>query len=485
MQDLLTKLNTLFRLSFEESNLETNYQDLYLKEHHYQNILALKITIFVYITYVPLTYFIIRNEELLLLFISIFSMSGAVWLLIIKNTLYFKDHTHFVLYLAGFIAGVGPVIFYLFTTNSREIFQVDILLPIVAAFVMYGISFSLALIITITIVLFFIVVAFSLSLDNLDIFMALYVMLAGSFIAGMGGYISEKITRRLFLEKLKSDEFKFIVENSNDSVGIYDIETHKYIYANSSLLNRVGYSIEEIIGMRVDEVHTSMTKEREEHIVNSLKSKGSFSDVMGFKKEDGSNYYLNVSIQYGSYNSKKVIISSASDVSKLKEAELKIKEMAFIDPLTKLYNRYKLDDLSMHQIHLLKRYGQNASLIICDIDHFKKINDTYGHLSGDRILQNMAKTIKSSVRESDLVSRWGGEEFAILLPNTNIEEALITAKQLHKNIGLEVDEEVGNVYVSCGVSQLLKEDTQNSWFKRVDASLYEAKKSGRNRICYK
>ena len=117
-----------------------------------------------------------------------------------------------------------------------------------------------------------------------------------------------------------------------------------------------------------------------------------------------------------------------------------------------------------------------------DIDHFKKINDTYGHLVGDEVLKGLSKILQKYLRESDIVARWGGEEFVILLPRTNKRRALKVAEQLQKYIKrLQIDE-VGHITCSFGVTQFKNGDDKDSVFKRLDMALYEAKISGRDCI---
>ena len=121
---------------------------------------------------------------------------------------------------------------------------------------------------------------------------------------------------------------------------------------------------------------------------------------------------------------------------------------------------------------------------MCDIDHFKSVNDRYGHLVGDEILKEVVDEIKSSIRDSDILARWGGEEFIILLPNTSEKNAIIVANKIVRKIENRKFKVVGNITMSCGVSEVTPNDTLNVWFKRVDDALYKAKDRGRNRVVY-
>ena len=131
----------------------------------------------------------------------------------------------------------------------------------------------------------------------------------------------------------------------------------------------------------------------------------------------------------------------------------------------------------------MKRYKKDASLIILDIDHFKRVNDTYGHLAGDNVLRDVAKIIKEKVRDSDMVARWGGEEFAIVLNNSDLKSSHMIVCKIKDAIEKHDFEKVGKLTVSCGIAQFMEHDNTVSLFEEADSAMYEAKKMGRNCIC--
>jgi len=483
--DILSQLNKIVKLAFNDTRLESKYQENYLKEHSAQNIIAAKIAILIYLVYAPLTYLLILDEATLLFLVVLFSIPMPIYVIFNRNSDYFLEHNNSLLYLSALITGVGPVIFYTFTGNDRAIFQVDVLIPIIAIFTMYGISFSLALLSIISIIITFLFLSLLFGLSVLDIFMAIYTMAIGGVVAAIAGYLIEQSKRKLFISKIENDEFKYLIDNSSELIAIYDIKTHKYLYANKAVLKVNNYTIEDILEKRITEVHPELKDKIVDKIFDQLQTKEIITDIIKLKKANGEKYYAHSTLQFGYFKSKKVVINLASDVTEHKEAELKIKDMALRDPLTKLYNRYKLDEYILLQINHYKRYKENFSLIICDIDFFKQTNDTYGHLVGDEVLKSIAHIIQSTVRGSDIVARWGGEEFAILLPKTSLEEAKGVSLKIHKAIGSKVHDKVGHVYISCGISEFNQNDTAQTIFNRVDEALYEAKNSGRNKICVK
>lgn len=164
--------------------------------------------------------------------------------------------------------------------------------------------------------------------------------------------------------------------------------------------------------------------------------------------------------------------------------EKKIEKLAVTDNLTKLYNRRKCDDVIAQQIELFRRYGTIFSVIILDIDHFKQVNDTFGHHAGDRVLQNIAGVLQKNTRTTDVVCRWGGEEFVIICPNMKNQGAFSLAENLKELISAVKDSTVGHVTASFGVSDVGQGDTTVvEIVKRADEALYNAKASGRNTVC--
>jgi len=158
-------------------------------------------------------------------------------------------------------------------------------------------------------------------------------------------------------------------------------------------------------------------------------------------------------------------------------------EKAVHDPLTSLPNRLAYDDRLKVELARWKRYKTPLSLLIWDIDSFKKINDTYGHKAGDKTLILISKLLASHCRETDFVSRFGGEEFTMLLPNTDGQSALLAANKIRKIIEKTAFNSNGKkipITISCGITQFTNDDTEGSAFNRADKALYEAKNRGRN-----
>jgi diguanylate cyclase (GGDEF)-like protein len=157
-----------------------------------------------------------------------------------------------------------------------------------------------------------------------------------------------------------------------------------------------------------------------------------------------------------------------------------------VDGLTQVYNRRYFNEALEREFNRAKRYGRALSLIAFDIDHFKKVNDTHGHLAGDNLLRHLASSVRSRLRREDIFARTGGEEFAILLPEIALEGARITAEKARRIVEqtpLAFDKQTISCTVSLGVA--MGDDTDNvpeDLYKRADERLYDAKLGGRNRI---
>jgi two-component system cell cycle response regulator len=164
-------------------------------------------------------------------------------------------------------------------------------------------------------------------------------------------------------------------------------------------------------------------------------------------------------------------------------------ELSLKDPLTGLANRRHFRHVLSREIDVVARSGESALLLMLDIDHFKKINDTYGHLAGDQVLQTIAKCLATCVRPMDTVARYGGEEFAVILPNCQASFGQTVAERIRQTVGalsIAVTPQV-NLHVTMSIGGAFAPEWVRSttalWTDRADMQLYRAKSEGRNRVC--
>jgi diguanylate cyclase len=173
-----------------------------------------------------------------------------------------------------------------------------------------------------------------------------------------------------------------------------------------------------------------------------------------------------------------------SEAGGLRERLQQERAQALRDPLTRIANRLAYEERMAAEYLRWKRYRRPLMLAVIDIDHFKRINDTYGHKSGDRVLQIVARLLASSVRETDFLARYGGEEFVLLMPETDSEGARNVAEKLRQWVAEAETHFHGQrvqVTVSCGLAQIADGDNETTLFERADQALYRAKQGGRNR----
>lgn len=172
-----------------------------------------------------------------------------------------------------------------------------------------------------------------------------------------------------------------------------------------------------------------------------------------------------------------------SSEKKYRIAAEKLEIAVMTDTLTGLKNRHYFNQKIQEDLERILRYGTNLSILMIDIDHFKRINDTYGHAVGDEVLKKVSSELQSHLRRIDLIARWGGEEFIVLLPETKLDEAVIVAEKLREKVEALIFKNDEVITISIGASMITKSETIESLIKRADEALYHAKKQGRNRVC--
>ncbi len=161
-------------------------------------------------------------------------------------------------------------------------------------------------------------------------------------------------------------------------------------------------------------------------------------------------------------------------------------QQAILDPLTGAFNRLGYEERMEQEINRFHRYQTPFSLVVVDIDFFKRINDDYGHLAGDKVLQVVTEIAKEQLRNTDYLARYGGEEFAIIMPETKLKDALAAANKLRQQIEqwrFHYNDKDVRVTISCGVAQIVSKDDKDKLFQRADQALYKAKHQGRNQVC--
>ncbi len=290
------------------------------------------------------------------------------------------------------------------------------------------------------------------------------------------------------------DNFKFsdIVDSANDIVIVTKAEkgddTHqKIVYVNAAFTAITEYTAKEAIGKKAKLLELfGSDEETKNKVSQSLRNKVPVRATVQSRTKSGKKLWIDISIV--PIKSKKgedtYFASIERDVTNEKKLLIELDRLSNQDPLTGLYNRRALDKATELELSRFKRSGTPFSFIMLDLDHFKAINDIYGHSAGDKVLQEVSDLISHEKREYDYAARFGGEEICIILPDAPLKKAKQFAERLKKHISelrITQGKKIIKVTTSIGVTEVVKEDTTiDSILKRADDALYEAKNLGRN-----
>jgi diguanylate cyclase (GGDEF)-like protein/PAS domain S-box-containing protein len=274
---------------------------------------------------------------------------------------------------------------------------------------------------------------------------------------------------------------KDIFENANDLIQVIDAKG-KYLYVNKKWREKLGYTEEEARQLNFVDV---VKKDQIPHCFELLKRvmKGESIEQIEtiFVSKDGREFYVEGNVN-PPFKDMKVVSCRGifRDITRRKQMEKEIQRLAITDSLTQAYNRLKFQEIIRREMDRTKRHDYPLSLLMFDIDHFKSINDTYGHNFGDYILKTLTQIVDRNLREVDYLIRWGGEEFLIITPDTNLRAAQILAERIREAIEKYRFNKDVKITVSFGVTQFNKVDTEDTFVKKADEALYKAKGKGRN-----
>jgi diguanylate cyclase (GGDEF)-like protein/PAS domain S-box-containing protein len=289
--------------------------------------------------------------------------------------------------------------------------------------------------------------------------------------------------------------FKDIVEFAKDVILVtksdpIDEPGPEIVYVNKAFTELTGYTQEEVLGKNPRILQSNGTDEKSKIIIRQgLEQKKPIRVTIKNYSKTGEEYWLDLSI-LPLKNSQGVVthfVAIERDVTEQKNIQEKLEILSRTDSLTGLLNRRSFDVILENELSRFKRSGEIYSVLMLDIDHFKQINDRYGHATGDVAIQCIAQSCESILRSHDTIARIGGEEFCVILPCTNKKVAYTVAEKLREivsNTSIAVLNEDISITISIGVSQVEKTDIDPAVIlKRADENMYKAKKAGRNRVC--
>lgn len=260
------------------------------------------------------------------------------------------------------------------------------------------------------------------------------------------------------LTKKERDLLNLLLENQETVVTYAMIEEHVY-QDHAMSMDALRALVRRLRGKLSDDI-----------IKNVLDEGYTVSDVAVF---------LNGNLEH---NAKQRIQELESENSELKLQKEALVKMSITDLLTGLYNRVKVEETFLYEQKQSLRYGYPLSIILMDLDFFKSVNDLYGHNAGDIFLKEVADLLRDTFRSSDVIARWGGEEFLIVLPKTDLNTAKNIALKLRDHVQDTEFTNIGKRTSSCGVATLLQNESLASVVQRADLALYLAKDNGRNRV---
>lgn len=310
----------------------------------------------------------------------------------------------------------------------------------------------------------------------------------GNFTYSSARDITEK--KRLEEERLKISEekYRFVAENVFDVVWILNFSKKVYTYISPSILQQTGFTVEESMKQQLEDTFPS----------NSLATiQGAISKAVKYlKKHPDSSYRTVTELQKRCKSGEVIWIEATTNIFINDQGDIEIvgtsrnieerkqmeafRHLSYHDQLTGLYNRQFFNSIIDDEMIRSDRYNQKLSMCIMDLDLFKKVNDTWGHPIGDELLRHTAEIALSHKRNSDLVFRFGGEEFVILLPGTKLNGAVSVLEKIRQAIEHNSHPVTGRQTVSVGVAEKLEHESFFDWYKRADEALYQAKHSGRN-----
>lgn len=324
---------------------------------------------------------------------------------------------------------------------------------------------------------------------------------------------------------VNSELLAALTENAADCIWLFDVSQSCFVYFNPSVYDLIGYTVVEAAELTIHDllpesaaINRAVAERAELFRVGHFDSDSQFSvDLFEVVCKDGTVKSIESSIKFihmpdsdsvgilgvsrdiGKWKAREIqlirelekkdeaiqkLISSDKELASL-TLELLAKnetlsEMAITDEMTGLNNRYFFDRRIGEEVERAERYEVPLALIIFDLDHFKQINDTWGHDIGDKVLISVTEVVKRSIRKPDILARWGGEEFVLLVPQTDLLGAAALSNKLREIIAATRHPGVGPVTASFGVAERIAGEPYESWFRRSDQALYQAKNKGRN-----
>jgi diguanylate cyclase (GGDEF)-like protein/hemerythrin-like metal-binding protein/PAS domain S-box-containing protein len=294
----------------------------------------------------------------------------------------------------------------------------------------------------------------------------------------------------------KERRFRFIAEHTGDVIWQMDLASGRFTYISPSVTALRGYTPEEVMAMPVSAALTEESAVRMQatlaeaisawhaghHAIQRITEvdqphrDGRIipTEVVTTLHGDAQGHLVSI------LGVTRDITRRRQDDLDLRNAMRELEQLAGTDALTGAWNRRQFDEAVARETHRASRYHEPVCVLLLDLDHFKAVNDTHGHAEGDRVLRQVAECIRGVIRLNDSLTRWGGEEFVVLMPNTTEAQAVILAERIRETTAAHDFQGLPPVTVSIGVAEHAEGELSAAWLQRADRAMYQAKREGRN-----
>ncbi len=276
-----------------------------------------------------------------------------------------------------------------------------------------------------------------------------------------------------------------ILEQSPIGVSVSRRDDGRIVFVNTRFSELIGLSRDSLIGSRARDYY--LDNHQRERVLERLRGDGSVVNMeVQFKKADGSPFWTLFTVNQAVIQGVAVNLAWIYDYTERRNMEEALRDMASRDPLTGIYNRRSFMELARQQLARAHRFHEPLAVFVLDVDHFKRINDTYGHATGDDALRMVAGGCQAILREYDILGRLGGEEFVVVLPGATADETRVVAERVRRNLArmaIPAPDAPFHLTSSIGIAGLEgATDTLEKAIHRADLALYRAKHEGRNRV---
>ena len=312
-------------------------------------------------------------------------------------------------------------------------------------------------------------------------------------VFGILGILADITKQRETEEALKAREaqYRIIAENASDAIWVYNLNQDRFTYLSPAIQDIRGWTVEEALSEKIEntiapefrDMAMKKLSDAKEYLLQHPDSPRAETLEVKQPTRAGEVVWVEVSakLRFNSQNEIE-ILGVSRNINDRKRIENEIVYLGYHDQLTGLHNRHYFETIIPKELDRADRYSASLSLLLLDLDHFKTVNDTWGHPIGDDVLRLISKEIENTVRESDIFVRFGGEEFIVMMPQTTMKGALRAAEKIRTAIEKLSHPVAGPQTVSIGVAQRMSNESFRHWYRRTDEALYQAKENGRNRV---